>query len=221
MARRRVPRYQRDGVSDEATPRPPSERIEADRSQQAPNNSYDPPRYYEDRTFAFVDCGKDEVWTAEQQQWWYEVAKGSIYSRAVCCRECRQARRAKREAGLPTAPQPIRTIGALLRRVRVEIEPALLAAGFELESVHKPKDWRERFWIDYRRDSQVFSFAYEQREARFIAELMDAKGECHVVAIAQIPQPPTMKRVYATIMEFAAEIITFLANLRSGASARD
>src|SRR4051812_35983077 len=68
-------------------------RILADLSQQAPNNSYSPPEFYEDRPFICVDCGKEEVWTAAQQKWWYEVAKGPIYSRAVRCRACRQARR--------------------------------------------------------------------------------------------------------------------------------
>ena len=71
----------------------PSGRIPANLSEQAPNNSYDPLLFYEDREFACVDCGKREVWTAEQQKWWFEVAKGSIYSGAIRCRDCRAARR--------------------------------------------------------------------------------------------------------------------------------
>jgi Probable zinc-ribbon domain len=68
-------------------------RIPADTSQQAPNNSYSPPLFYEDTPFTCVDCGKEEIWTATQQKWWYEVAKGEIYSRAVRCRECRRVLR--------------------------------------------------------------------------------------------------------------------------------
>jgi Probable zinc-ribbon domain len=68
-------------------------RIKADLSKQAPNNSYAPPLYYEDKEFTCADCGRVEIWTAEQQQWWYETAKGPIYSTAVRCRACRQARR--------------------------------------------------------------------------------------------------------------------------------
>lgn len=41
-------------------------RIIADRSKQAPNNSYDPPTFYEDTEFACLDCGKQETWTARQ-----------------------------------------------------------------------------------------------------------------------------------------------------------
>ena len=63
----------------------------ADPSQQAPNNSYSTKLYYVDIEFTCVDCGKVEVWTGEQQKWYYEVAKGSIYARAVRCRACRKA----------------------------------------------------------------------------------------------------------------------------------
>ena len=63
--------------------------IPADQSKQSANNSYFPPEYYEDIPFTCRDCGAEEVWTAEQQQWFYEVAKGSIYATAVRCRACR------------------------------------------------------------------------------------------------------------------------------------
>lgn len=64
----------------------------------APNNSYGAPDfvcrgYYVDRPFCCVDCGKDEVWTGAQQKWWYEVAKGFVYTSAVRCRLCRRKKR--------------------------------------------------------------------------------------------------------------------------------
>jgi hypothetical protein len=64
----------------------------------APNNSYGAPDfvrrgYYIDRAFRCVDCGKEEVWTGTQQKWWYEVAKGFVYSSANRCRTCRRKRR--------------------------------------------------------------------------------------------------------------------------------
>jgi hypothetical protein len=96
--RRRTPRYMREAATKseaEASGRaePPSGRIPANLSEQAPNNSYDPLLFYEDREFTCVDCDKPDVWTAEQQKWWYEVAKGPIYSGAIRCRDCRVARR--------------------------------------------------------------------------------------------------------------------------------
>jgi len=73
--------------------------------QQVPNNSYSPPpTVYLDREFTCIDCGRREVWTAEQQKWWYEVAKGTLYSTAIRCRDCRSARR-DTHAGTPLRTQ--------------------------------------------------------------------------------------------------------------------
>lgn len=70
--------------------------IPADLSKQAPNNSYGPPLFYEDVEFTCRDCGAEEVWTAEQQQRYFEVVQGSIYGRAVRCGPCRlKVRKAK------------------------------------------------------------------------------------------------------------------------------
>lgn len=68
--------------------------IPVDHSKLAPNNSYTiPPDFYVDRPFTCRDCGKEEIWTAEQQKWWCEVAKGSIWSTAIRCRPCRKIER--------------------------------------------------------------------------------------------------------------------------------
>jgi Probable zinc-ribbon domain len=67
----------------------------------APNNSYDEPdfvkrRYYVDQPFTCASCNSQEVWTAEQQKWWYEVAKGNLYSTAKFCRTCRHQEQFRR-----------------------------------------------------------------------------------------------------------------------------
>jgi hypothetical protein len=211
MARRRVPRYKRDGDGGEATPHSPSGRIPADLTKQALHHSYGGvPLFYEDQPFTCVDCGKEEVWTAQQQQWWYEVAKGSIYSRAKRCGDCRRARR----AGVPP-PQPIPHVGSLLKIVRADIEPTLTAAGFAFDSRSNSRDWREPAWNDFRRGDQMLSLAYEQHEARFSAEFLEASGGHRSVANIQIPQPPSMQNVVATIKEFTAAVISFLDALES------
>lgn len=56
------------------------------------------PRFYADRAFRCRDCGSDELWTASQQKWWYEVAKGRIDSVAVRCRACRRRERERTAA---------------------------------------------------------------------------------------------------------------------------
>lgn len=59
------------------------------------SNSYGLPSYYVDRAFRCCDCGSEEVWTAKQQKWWYEIVMASIESRATRCLLCRRARRAQ------------------------------------------------------------------------------------------------------------------------------
>jgi len=64
--------------------------VPADPAQLAHNNTYGRlPRFYLDRAIKCRSCGKEEVWPAERQKWWYEVAKGHIHSTAVYCRACR------------------------------------------------------------------------------------------------------------------------------------
>lgn len=75
----------------------PRNSIPADSSKQAPNNSYGPPLFYEDIEFWCRDCGSKEMWTAEQQQWYYEVAKQPIYGTAVRCGPCRAKIREAKE----------------------------------------------------------------------------------------------------------------------------
>lgn len=67
----------------------------------APHNSYSEPEFvtlgfYSDQPFDCVDCGKAEVWTAGQQKWWYEVAKGDVFTTARRCRTCRRRERERR-----------------------------------------------------------------------------------------------------------------------------
>ncbi len=67
----------------------------------APFNSYGVPPfvargYYADVAFRCAACGRQEVWRATQQKWWYEVAKGNVESRAKLCSACRRAERERR-----------------------------------------------------------------------------------------------------------------------------
>jgi hypothetical protein len=91
--------------------RVPADAVMVDREALAPSNSYGEPEflqrgYYVDTPFQCVDCGKDEVWTAAQQKWWYEVAKGFAYSFAKRCRPCRHKRRDAKQQ--PPSPKRVR-----------------------------------------------------------------------------------------------------------------
>lgn len=64
--------------------------VEADHSKLGHINTCDfLPAFYVDKPFTCRDCGSKEIWTAKQQKWWYEIAKGHIHSTAVRCKKCR------------------------------------------------------------------------------------------------------------------------------------
>jgi len=78
----------------------PQGALAADVSKQVvPYNACCPPlkSYYEDIEFTCCDCGRQEVWKAKQQKWYYEMAGGSIYNKASRCRECRKKNQAMKE----------------------------------------------------------------------------------------------------------------------------
>jgi len=71
--------------------KPPVGSVMADHSELEHNNTYGPlPIFYVDKLVICRDCSAKEVWRAEQQKWWYEVAKGNINSEAVKCSACRK-----------------------------------------------------------------------------------------------------------------------------------
>jgi hypothetical protein len=104
--------------------------IRVDPTALVPCNSYGPPDfiergYYLDVPFTCASCGSEEVWTASQQKWWYEVAKGSLYSGAKLCRTCRRdARLHKGKA------HPLQNAGRWFGLIRDELGPALLTADW-------------------------------------------------------------------------------------------
>ena len=75
--------------------------VAVNRAALTPHNSYAEPEFvtrgfYSDKAFECVGCGKAEVWTAAQQKWWYEVAKGDVFTIARRCRACRRRERERR-----------------------------------------------------------------------------------------------------------------------------
>jgi len=68
----------------------------------APSNSYDTPEFmqrgtYRPIAFTCKTCGKAETWTPHQQKWWYETAKGGLFTTATMCRPCRAKERARKD----------------------------------------------------------------------------------------------------------------------------
>jgi len=75
----------------------PDDAIPAALELQNQNGTWFPPLFYRDLPFICTDCGKHEVWTATQQRWYYEVAKGPVQAQANRCRFCRKKHRAEVE----------------------------------------------------------------------------------------------------------------------------
>lgn len=60
-----------------------------------PTNSFGTPDfvalgYYVDKPFVCKACATQEVWSATQQKWWYESAKGDVWTTAILCKPCRR-----------------------------------------------------------------------------------------------------------------------------------
>jgi hypothetical protein len=116
--RRRIPRYKRQAAERGRAPgrcnpddcpewlyasgmaRMPEGAIAADMTAHAFRGPVNTLFWYQDYHYCCADCGRPEVWSAKDQQWWYEVAKGPIESRAIRCLDCRRALRA-RHGGTP------------------------------------------------------------------------------------------------------------------------
>ncbi|MDH3494422.1 MAG: zinc-ribbon domain-containing protein [Acidobacteriota bacterium] len=65
--------------------------VKADHDKLDHINTYGSlPDYYIDRPFACRKCGKEEIWRARDQKWYYEEAKGHIDAKAVACHDCRK-----------------------------------------------------------------------------------------------------------------------------------
>ncbi len=75
-----------------------ADRLPVDASELNMGNTYAcAPEYYYDLEFQCVDCGKQEIWTAAQQKWWYEEAGGYFFATAIRCRNCRKKERERKK----------------------------------------------------------------------------------------------------------------------------
>jgi hypothetical protein len=108
------------------------------------NNTYGLlPMRYVARAFTCRDCGAEEVWTAKQQKWWYEVVHGPVDSHAVRCLACRRARRERLQRAGPGANllgeqcERLRALGAMKPNAQsaAEVDAALQSKWWSLRVV--------------------------------------------------------------------------------------
>lgn len=179
----------------------PPDAIWADPAQQVANNSYSPPpTFYADKKFVCVDCGCEETWTARQQKWYYEVAKGSLYATAVRCRTCR-AKRRKTHNGQGD-PNPIKHSGTVLKRIRVAIEPALIEAGFNREKTRKIDNIIPAP-VEYSRSDLILRCSLDWHSGDIVAETMNCAAEYRLIArLRWRADPDVVEAFSSTLLEF-------------------
>lgn len=128
--RREVERKRREAEERERRGEAIKSALPVDRDAIGPCGSYDPPAFitrgfYLDTPFICVSCGSEGVWTAERQKWWYEVARGSVYSTASRCRSCRREAREHRGKA-----DPLHQLHHWILAIRDALGPPLLADGW-------------------------------------------------------------------------------------------
>lgn len=78
-------------------PKLPRGAVRADVYRQSVDLLYSPPRYFYVNEFkTCVQCGRDFVFGAHEQKYWYETLKFDITASAVRCRDCRRRRRTEK-----------------------------------------------------------------------------------------------------------------------------
>lgn len=168
------------------------------------------PVHFVDVPFTCIDCGKSEIWSAQQQEWYYSVAKGSLYATAVRCRECRKLR-ARTNDGMGD-PNPIKHEGTLIKRVQSALAPAIAEAGFEFIS-KTALPTRGSISLDYSRDDLVLNCWYDRPNATLIAETMDRSATYTQIAKVPFSTPRSGSQIVDRIATFCAAVTQHLLTL--------
>lgn len=192
--------------------------VPADWSKLRHWSTYEPlPEFYFDQKFSCRDCGKFQVWTAAQQKWYFEVAKGKMGGKAIRCRECR---RKHREQGNPLGrrgdPMPVKHPAVLMKRLREALEDNLAGSGFVRGERGSSRQQR-RWWFEFERGEETlaFSFQYRCHGGRLLAEY--ANVACEIITVAEIERGAMYEaNIESEVMEkFCGQIREFLGGLSS------
>jgi hypothetical protein len=153
----------------------PHDAVVADHSKQVPSHSYmSAPDYYVDIQLTCRECGKQELWIAEDQKWYYEVAKGSLYSGAVRCYKCREAVR-EQCSGSKAEPNTFAQPTIMLGRSRSAIATSINRAGFSRDGRNEAEAPLYVYLV-YSRPGEQLRVAWDRRNSDhfvgFTAELV-------------------------------------------------
>lgn len=155
--------------------------------------------FYVDAPFTCASCGSEEVWTAAQQKWWYEVARGSPYSTARLCRGCRRDARERKGKAAPMA-DPWRWPGL----IRKALDPALSAAGWA--RVHGV-DVRDRIFLAYIRGEALLMFRFASGLSLDLDEGRAARTLVHVACRVEYATPGVREASLQRFLEESARAL--------------
>jgi hypothetical protein len=114
------------------TPKMPRGAVRASVHRQNLDLTYSAPKYfYVNESKTCVQCGRDFVFGAQEQKYWYETLKFYITASAVRCRDCRRRRRTEKGLRLELAAAK-----AELKRAP-DAPAALLAVAEALVRYHR------------------------------------------------------------------------------------
>jgi hypothetical protein len=140
-----------------------------------------------------------------------------VFSTARLCRPCRQRERAQREQARLRGgdPNPYKNPGLLLAKIRVDIEPKLLSAGYRLVGRSRRRSGRAKF-IDYGRSEDLFTLSWDQHEARLTAELLTGGGtDLREIAAAEFSGVQTIRRARSAHPDIEGRLAPFMASVHS------
>lgn len=189
----------------------PEGAVMADTAKQVANNSRSAPvLYYVDKPFKCINCDKEQVWTASQQKWYYEVAKGSLYATAIRCRACRRIH--SEEHSGQGDPNRIKHEGDLIRQVQSELAQTMSEAGFLLISKSKLRA-KGSIELNYSRDDLELSCRYDRPEATLVAESIDREANVCVIARVSMNAPRSTSQILRRIQNFADAVRHYVEKL--------
>jgi len=67
--------------------------------------------FFRDEEITCCECGKKETWKAEDQQWYFEIAHGSVFAKAIRCRACRVEKRSANQQSVATRLAGMSAVG--------------------------------------------------------------------------------------------------------------
>jgi hypothetical protein len=110
-------------------------------------------------------------------------------------------------------PNPVKHFGSVMRRIRSQVETALLAAGFEFEGRNKRDRSEWQLWADYTRPGMLLSFYFDKQLGSLVVETVDETGKCSTPVITAMQSPRSYADGLARIDEFIAQFNTFITTL--------